>query len=457
MKMKPLPSRLALLLLAAAAAARADVEFAYDFSPGAVIPDLDQYVDTRVIANPGFASITGVTLDLSLAAAPGEAMWLGDLYATLTHGTALESERVAVLLNRPGRDATAPFGSELGLLSVTLDDAAVNPIFNVTVPSGSYRPDGRLSVDPYAAPVAFVAGSQTLGQLDGTWLASNRWSLLLADTTAGDTARLESWTLRISGAQAAGVPLVVGAATATFDSAPAGPVQISAGGTARFLAGSTELVTLGAGAVAEFSGTVTGQIDTSGGGTVRLLPGSVLSPAFFNLGPTATLAGSGTVSSPTTIEGMLSPGQSPGILTFEAGLALTGASTTTFELGGLVRGVEHDGIDLVSTGLLSYGGELSLVFPGPVVLGVYDLFDIGGAVTSGGDFSEVNLIGGFTGPAQVAFFAGAGWSARIDDYQLEFSNASGDLSISLIPEPAFAGVAVGLLALGLGLVRRRSR
>ena len=54
-------------------------------------------------------------------------MWLGDLYVSLTHGTAFENERVAVLLNRSGRSNTDQWGSDLTSLAITLDDVVAVP------------------------------------------------------------------------------------------------------------------------------------------------------------------------------------------------------------------------------------------------------------------------------------------------------------------------------------------
>ncbi len=452
--MKTLPKRIAPLLLAALPV-RAAVELAYVFSPGADIPDFGQYVDSRVISSPGFTTISKVTVDLALGPASGQSMWLGDLYATLTHGTALESSRVAVLLNRPGRDRANPFGSDLGALSITLDDTAPTNVFTVADSTGTYRPDGRLAVDAFAAPVAFVPGDQTLNQLGGAWLASNRWSLLVADTTAGDTARLTGWTLRIRGELTPGAPVSVADATATFDIPPPGPVVIGAGGTARFLVDSAAAITLNAEAVAEFFGSVTGQLDTAAGGTVRLRPGAVFAPLNFTLGPGATLTGSGIVASPATIRGLLSPGQSPGILTFTAGLTLTPTSTTTFEIDGPFRDANYDGIDLTTSGQLFYDGTLSLVFSTPITSGTYDLFNRQEPVAQSGDFALVTITGDFVTATQIAYAPGLGWSARIDDHLLTFTNATGDLVVALIPEPALVSVAAGLMSISLLGFRRR--
>ncbi|MCU0791966.1 MAG: hypothetical protein MUE42_03755 [Opitutaceae bacterium] len=435
--------RLSLLLLAALAAAptaRAAIEFSYRFSSGALIPDSGQLVDTRLVTHPGLTSISAVSLDLDLASAPGDSMWLGDLYATLTHGTALENERVAVLLNRPGRDPLNPFGSALHELFVTLDDAASDSVYAITGDTGTYRPDGRLDVDPYAAPVAYSPGTQTLSALTGPVLASGTWSLLLADTSAFDAARLNSWTLRLTGTVM-----------------PGAPITIPSIATARFSENFDADITLAPGAGVEFSGAMTGLLTTAAGSTIRLGPFATLGPAPFTLSPGATLSGTGVVSGPAVVSGDLTPGNSPGILTFTAGLTLTGTSTTSLEIAGPDRGVGYDGINLTTAGALTYGGTLSLHFGVPVAPGTYNFFNRTAPVTQSGDFAQLTIGGTAGPPAPVVFTAGQGWSVVVDDHYLRFSNESGDLIITPIPEPAAQATLLALAALALALGASRPR
>ncbi|MGA1111062.1 MAG: autotransporter-associated beta strand repeat-containing protein, partial [Ilumatobacteraceae bacterium] len=167
------------------------------------VTDQGQYVSSIVFSNAGITNITGVRVSLNLSSPEANnAMWLGDIYATLTHGVAWEEERVAVLLNRPGRNATDPWGSDLTSLNITLDDSLVVPnVYNITGSTGTYNADGRIGVDPFGAPVAYDSQAVTTGlsSLNGAWLASNRWSLLVADTEEYGQARLDSWRLTISG------------------------------------------------------------------------------------------------------------------------------------------------------------------------------------------------------------------------------------------------------------------
>ena len=207
-------------ILVAAVPAMAQIRIERGYNVGQNIPDGGQYVDSRVISNGGITNITDVNVTLNLSSpVAGNSMWLGDLYLSLTHGTAFENERVAVLLNRPGRNNTDQWGSDLTSLAITLDDSVAVPnVYNITSATGVYQADGRIAVDPYASPAAYNSGQVTAGlsALNGAWLESNRWSLLVADTEQYAVARLDSWRLTITG---------FGAETGTLDPGAGGSIS----------------------------------------------------------------------------------------------------------------------------------------------------------------------------------------------------------------------------------------
>jgi fibronectin-binding autotransporter adhesin len=75
----------------------------------------------------------------------------------------------------------------------------------------------------------------------------------------------------------------------------------------------------------------------------------------------ATLGGSGNVGGVTTVSGIHSPGNSPGLQTFESDLSYTDGSTVVWELATNsvgTRGTDFDGIDVV--GNLSFSGTVTL-------------------------------------------------------------------------------------------------
>jgi fibronectin-binding autotransporter adhesin len=168
----------------------------------------------------------------------------------------------------------------------------------------------------------------------------------------------------------------------------------------------------------------------------------------------ATLGGSGTIGGAVTVNGFLSPGNSPGVLTV-ASLDLGGSSTSLFEIDGLVRGTQYDGVNVSTVGGTTYGGILSLVFGNGAAFAdntTFDLFQFTGSPS--GSFSSVTSSG---------FYAG-NWTNNNDGtFKLEqggqtltFSQSSGDIVV--VPEPAalaLAGIGAGVA--GWNLIRRRRR
>jgi len=261
-----------LLSLALVSAASAQIRVERNIPVGQLVPDQGQYVSSILFANPGITNISDVRVSLFLSSPNvNNAMWLGDMYATLTHGTASEAERVAVLLNRPGRNLSDPWGSELSSLAAAFDDsAAFANSYTISSASGTYRADGRLNVDPFGSPVAFAGeGAAGLNALDGAWLPSNRWSLLVADTEAGGVGRLDGWRLTVTGVGAASGTLDPGAGGSITDVAgtnPIGAVVNIGDGT------GTNGVTTTVSNSMNFQGGITGSGDMvkSGSGTLIL-------------------------------------------------------------------------------------------------------------------------------------------------------------------------------------------
>ena len=196
---------LALILLSAfvpALPAFAQLSIERTITLDQIVPDRGFYVSSFVWSNTGIVSISDVNVQLSLSAAPGTTMRLGQMYASLTHGVALESERVAVLLNRPGVNNINAFGSNLGSLNVWFDDSvSAQNVYGITNASGTYAADGRIGVNPFGPRVAYNSNQNTAGlsALNGEWQESGRWSLLVADAQSGNRAEVDSWTLRVIG------------------------------------------------------------------------------------------------------------------------------------------------------------------------------------------------------------------------------------------------------------------
>ena len=144
---------------------------AFFFSPGAhaqlivertvivgqAVADRGQYVSALVWTNAGLSSISQAMVSLWFTSAdPTRPMILGQFYGSLTHGTASEEERTAAL-------------------------------FSPTNPMGSSTP-------------GFIVENR----LDGPWLISNTWSLLVADQVkGGGSAVWNTWKLTVEGTVAA--------------------------------------------------------------------------------------------------------------------------------------------------------------------------------------------------------------------------------------------------------------
>lgn len=158
----------------------------------------------------------------------------------------------------------------------------------------------------------------------------------------------------------------------------------------------------------------------AGTGTVEVKPGG-------------TFGGKGTVNGLTSVSGGLVPGiDDIGRLTFTSDLTLNSTAVVKLELGGQVRGLTYDAIDLTAN--LAYGGILQLSLVNGFEPHLGDTFRLFSGFTAfSGAFSGVQ----FEQPG----FAGT------------FNHATGILAITSVPEPSLGGLLAAAL-LVLGAVRR---
>jgi autotransporter-associated beta strand protein len=165
----------------------------------------------------------------------------------------------------------------------------------------------------------------------------------------------------------------------------------------------------------------------------------------------ATLGGSGTTGGAVTVNGILSPGNSPGVLTV-ASVALNASSTSLFEVNGTTRGTQYDGLDITGVNGVTYDGALSLSFGNGSSFAdntTFDLFSFTG--TPSGNFSSVTSTGYYAGTWTQA--AGE-WSLTTSEQKLTFTPSTGDLVIA-VPEPATLGLLSGLAVVGFFARRQR--
>lgn len=308
---------------------------------------------------------------------------------------------------------------------------------NSTYSGGTTVSAGTLTVDS-EKNTALGSGAVTVSS--GATLIIDRVSMsngltLNGGTLAGTNGFGETWSGTIALA-----------ATSTINSS----FSMLANNT---ISGTGGLNKAGAGALT-LSGTNTYSGATAVNEGSLVVNGSTHTSSAFTIASGGTLAGSGTIGGATTIQsgGILAPGNSPGIMTFSNGLTLDSGSITNFEINGLTRGTDHDGINITS-GLLTYGGTFNLSFGDTIANGnSLSLFQQSGSGNTG-SFSSIAATGSYVG----SFVNDSGvWSLTSGAQVLSFSQSTGNLSVSAIPEPSTYAAIFGALAL-VGVIAHRRR
>lgn len=189
--------------------------------------------------------------------------------------------------------------------------------------------------------------------------------------------------------------------------------------------------------------------------------------ASFAIGAGQMLSGGGTVlvapSQQFLVQGTFSPGNSPGLFTFDGGTTVL-SGTTFMEIFGTSRATSpshgtgfYDAVNIVDNGTLQFGGNLTFEFSSLFDNNsTFSLFTPESGSFLSGNFASVTVAGGF--------YTGLSWSQNGSVWKssntaggqsLEFNAANGQLVI--VPEPA----AIALAGIGLGLTawaaRRRLR
>jgi len=156
-------------------------------SPGLVaIPD---YPSSGVafglnFNHSGFTELTDISFTFTTTGG-----WNGDLYAYLSHGSA-----IAVLLNRVGANASGEDGfGTAGFTSITLGMGTANDIHGAETPTsggGPYSADGRLDY-------TVNTRGNTLDVFNGA-NPNGAWTLYFSDQSSLLAANLDSWSLDIT-------------------------------------------------------------------------------------------------------------------------------------------------------------------------------------------------------------------------------------------------------------------
>lgn len=199
------------------------------------------------------------------------------------------------------------------------------------------------------------------------------------------------------------------------------------------------------------------------GGTLAIANGTTFANPLLFGGSGGTLGGNGTFSSPLTLGSnvVLSPGNSPGTLTFSAGLTANNGLTTDIEINGAANnpGVTSDLIVTGGTGL-----NLSAVTTGGYTLRIISLNLL----------NNPGAVDGLTGPASWTIFQnsaltgfvtdGSQFLLDIDDFVgggiFSLTKTGNDLVLNFtpVPEPStYALIACGLAGLWFTKRRRNRR
>jgi autotransporter-associated beta strand protein len=283
----------------------------------------------------------------------------------------------------------------------------------------------------------------------GTTLSSGTLSFATNSLGTSGSVRLNGGTLRWESGNTQDISsriAMTSGSTATLDT-NGNNVAFASG-----IGGSTSaaLTKLGAGMLTlSGSNTYTGPTTVSGG---TLAVNGILGSGSVSVAAATWLQGSGTIGGPVNVQGTLSPGSSPGVLTVGS-VVLGGPSTTLIEIDGVTRGTQYDGVNITGTSnSLTYGGVLSLNFGALSPNGTtYDIFNFTGGHL--GNYTTVTSTGAYAGAWDNL---GSGTFQFVSGGQtLTFSQSTGDIIV--VPEPA------GLAAAGLGIAaiagawKRRSR
>jgi autotransporter-associated beta strand protein len=331
----------------------------------------------------------------------------------------------------------------------------------------SFSGPGTLSLDAantHTGTTRAVAGTLNFGNVDA--LAASTLDMNAADAgSVGFT--LSNQTYNVGGLQGSrdlavgnNNSLSVGAnnASTTYSGAMSGSGGLTKVGTGTMNLSGANAYT-GATNVASGTLLVNGSINSSVGG-VTVQSG-------------ATLGGAGSVGGATTFlnGSMHTPGNSPGLQTFTAGLNYNTGSTFQWELVGNtlgVRGTDFDGVDVGGGPLnIQSGVTSSLVFNGSgsgvdwnnAFWGSNQSWRVfsslaGITLTSSTIFDTITTTSDTLGASLAASRVGSffSWSQAGSDLFLNYTAGGG--SGAAVPEP---GSCVALALAGLALARRKGR
>jgi autotransporter-associated beta strand protein len=427
---------------------------------------------TRTIGNTnGNGTRLGSTsLDKGFAAFGGNRSIVFNNSATTTINLGFNQQITGgLILGHSSADSTITFVNPLGLyvadtrnIIVNNGSAAIDGVVsgNITTASGAWTAASIFQINGNGT-LAFTGTANTFGNGSAagqTFLAINQATLQIGNN--GTTGMIGSGAnATVQGdIQNDGVLRIALTSNQTINNIIKGNGSFSNVSTGRIaLNGAntyTGNTTVSAGTLALGSG---GSIANSS--LITVVAGATLdvasAPGGFVLGASQTLTGSGSVVGSATINGHLRPSSSPGVLSFSSDLTLGSGANLQMEINGNgTRGIAYDGINVA--GALTYGGSLELVIDSPFAPGDYTFDLLSGFSSQTGNFTSVSLSGAYAG----SFLrTGEVWELTSSGNTWTLDQLSGDLAVSVVPEPstwALLALAVGTLLLTRARRRKSS-
>jgi autotransporter-associated beta strand protein len=326
-----------------------------------------------------------------------------------------------------------------------LDLAGYNIANTLTNNGGTILNVGTISGGDFSGGTTDLSGSNsTVAEVKGTATVNVSGTDTAITTVSGGTLNVNAARTTIQSYN--GGNLAVGAGLS---------VRINNGTSSGRISGAGGLAKAGAGTV-----TLTGTSTYTGATTVSegklVINGNISTSTLTTVDVGATIGGTGTVGA-TIINGTLAVGNSPGQMDFTNTLSLNGS--TVMEIDGTAgAGVTggHDFVNLTgdgAAGVLSYGGTMTIDIGAIFTAGGYswNLFDM---ASETGTFASITLADQYSGTLLDVDLDGV-WDLTSGSDTWQFTEATGNLSLTVIPEPNVAILSGGLGVLAL-LRRRRN-
>ncbi|MFC5309567.1 beta strand repeat-containing protein, partial [Azospirillum picis] len=324
---------------------------------GTIDPNGTAVILSGGVGGPGALTVAGpgsVTVSGTVANGGGIAVRQGVL--GVTSGGAVTT---AVTVGAGGSVTVGSHGTISGNLTASGGTIAVG--------SGGIV-KGALAVDGGTASVSGIVAAPVTVSNGGSVVVNAGGGI----AGAGLSVANGSVTVARNGIVSAPVT-VNGGGTATVDGAVMAPVTVTGGSLAVETTGSTGAITVDQGGAARVNGIAASTVDVKTG---------------------STLGGSGTILGATTVAGTLSPGNSPGVLTVQSAVTLTGTSVYRAEIDGPTAGSgagHHDQV-AVQGASLTAAGTLA-----PVLRGIAGSATNAYTATLGQSFAVVTASGGVLG------------------------------------------------------------